>query len=132
MKPLRVKKNCEVTYDPVTGQERVLESAEEIDVLSDQGSIDSLGRRERYSADCGCYKPVGGRCVECGQLSCIDCHGRCYICSSPICLRHSIFVDFPDGRRLRFCSRCHAQGARRRRLHKVGRFLLSPFVDFEE
>lgn len=132
MRPLRVKKLYEVTHDPVSGQEQILDAMEEIDLLSDHGAVKSLGRHERPFGGCGCNQPIGGRCVECGALSCVQCHGRCYICAAPICLRHSVFVDSPDGRRLRFCGRCHAQVVRRQRLHKVGRFLLAPFVRFEE
>lgn len=132
MRPLRVKRNCEVTHDPVTGQERILESTYEVDVLSDQGSVDSLGKRERHFGDCGCNKPAGGRCVSCGSISCVDCHGHCHVCNAPTCLRCSVLVDMPGGQRLRFCRPCHAQIVRRQRLRAVGRFFLAPFVRFEE
>lgn len=132
MKPLRRKKQIEVEYDPVTGLERPLEYAHENDVLSDHGSIDTVSKRRRYFCDCGCNKPAGGRCAECRALSCVECHGRCQACASPLCLEHSVFVDGPDGRRQRFCRACYERLVRRERWRKVGRFLFSPFVHFED
>ena len=86
MKPLRRKKTCEVTHDPITGQERILELSQEDDFLSDHGSVDSAGLHQRYFRDCGCDGPIGGRCFECGAISCKSCHGRCHNCQKPICL----------------------------------------------
>lgn len=130
-RPLRRKRLLDVTEDPDTGQERILESSVEIDSLSDFGSIDTVGKRKQYFTDCGCHKPVGGRCVQCNGLSCVDCHGRCYVCSSPICLKCSIFVDSSAGGRIRFCRRCHDRLARRSLLRKIGRFFLAPLIDFD-
>ena len=132
MRPLRDKQEYEVTDGAAPGEERILGSSRELDVLSDQGSIDTLGTRRRYACDCGCYKPVGGRCYECGALSCVDCHGHCASCAKPICLAHSVFLDPPGGGRVRRCGRCQGQIARRQRLVRITRTLLSAFVRFEE
>lgn len=86
MKPLRRKKTCEVTHDPITGQERILELTQEEDFLSDHGSVDSASLHQRYFRDCGCDGPIGGRCFECGAISCKSCHRRCHNCQKPICL----------------------------------------------
>lgn len=92
MKPLRRKKTCEVTHDPITGQERILELTQEEDFLSDHGSVDSAGLHQRYFRDCGCDGPIGGRCFECGAISCKSCHRRCHNCQKPICIAHSNFL----------------------------------------
>ena len=48
MRPLRRKRQYEVTHDPVSGQERILESSDEDHLLGDEGSVDSLAKRNRY------------------------------------------------------------------------------------
>ena len=131
MKPLRRKRQYEVTQDPVSGQERILESSNEEHALGDAGSVDSLAKRNRYPNDCGCFKPVGGRCIQCGKLSCVDCHGHCNGCGKPLCLECSISIDLPDKQRIRLCGRCCLKLKRRERLSKAKRFLLSAFLEFE-
>ena len=129
MRPIRKKHYREVTDNPVTGRERPLEETDETDVLSDEGSIDTHGTRRRYPCDCGCYKPTGGRCAECGRLSCVSCHGHCEVCAKPLCLEDSCF---PEGRgRLRLCRRCYERVVRHKRIVTAARLFLSPFVRFE-
>jgi len=131
MRPLRRKRQYEVTQDPVSGQERVLESNDEDHLLGDEGSVDSLSKHNRYPSDCGCFKPVGGRCVQCGQLSCVDCFGHCNSCGKPLCLECSISIDLPNKQRIRLCERCYSKSKRRERLAKATRFLLSAFFEVE-
>ena len=130
MRPLRRKEHHELTDGRLPGQERTLESTHEIDLLSDGGSIDTLGRRIRHALDCGCHRPVGGRCANCGAISCVDCHAHCAACGRPLCLECSIFIEGEGPQRLRLCQSCHIQIARRKRLARVARFVLSPFVRF--
>ena len=130
MKPLRRKSHHDVTDGRVPGQERTLESSYEIDLLSDEGSIDTVGRCSHHACDCGCYKPAGGRCADCNALSCIDCHGHCAACGRPLCLECAVFIEGGGPQRLRLCQSCHVQIGRRQRLARVARFLLSPFVRF--
>lgn len=132
MRPLRRKNRYEVTDNPMTGQDRILELTQEEDVLSDQGSVDSASLHRRYIRDCGCDGPVGGRCFECQAISCRLCHGRCQGCQKPLCLQCSSFLDFGEHGRIRLCNRCYDETTRKQRLAKVGRFLLSPFVQFEK
>lgn len=130
MKPIRIKEHYVVARDPVTGGERILEANCEQDVLSDQGSIDTYGKRQLSPCDCGCFRPPGGRCYSCGALTCVECFGRCRTCAAPLCLEHSIFVETPGGGTLRFCRRCHDKLLRRRRLASFARVILSPFIGF--
>lgn len=129
-RPLRRKRHFEIAVDPETGKEYLFESSVEEDHLSDEDSIDSSLEHKQYPKNCGCYKSAGGRCAECGRISCVDCHGRCQKCGSPLCLFHSIFIDSSNGR-IRLCRRCHGQLVRQNRLRKVGRLLLSPIIEFE-
>ncbi len=131
MKPIRIKEQYEVTDDPATGHERILGSTYEEDILSDRGSINTLGKVTHYALHCGCYDEIGGRCYECGAISCVKCHGRCAVCSCPICQAHSIFVPSEGGRQLKLCRQCYDKTVRRRRIVGVTRFLLSPFIRFE-
>ena len=132
MKPLRRKEMLEVTENPITGQDRVLELTQEEDILSTHGSVDSAGLHRKYIRDCGCDGPVGGRCYECAAISCQACHGRCQSCQKPICLEHSNFLEINGQGRIRLCSRCSETLIRKQKIAKVGRFFFSMFIQFEE
>jgi len=131
MRPLRRKKKYEVTHNPITGEERILELTQEENVLSDQGSVDSESLSRRYIRDCGCDGPVGGRCYECGAISCTSCHGRCHSCQKPICLEHSNFLQVEGKESIRLCRRCYGSITRKQRLVRVGRFFLSLLMEEE-
>lgn len=128
MKPLRRKKSLHVTEDMNTGQERVLGMAQEDDVLSDLGSIDSLRLQKEYPLDCGCFSPVKGRCFECGALSCELHHGICQSCQKPICMEHSHFYELEGQGQIRLCRHCHDKVTRKQTRKKIGSFLLSLVV----
>ncbi len=130
MKPFRRKHKIETTAGQIPGQERILESRREDDVLSDEGSVDTMDVHKRYSSDCGCFQPPAGRCEFCKSLSCIACHGHCESCNAPICRECSVFVSSHGGQAARFCQRCHAVITRRARTASVVRFFLSPFARF--
>ena len=131
MKPLRRKKQYQVTHDPVTGQDRILNFTEEEDILSDQGSVDSAGYQRKYFLDCGCDAEIGGRCFDCGAISCKTHYGHCQGCQKPICMQHSSFIE-SDGQRIRLCGRCYNTVTRKQKLAKVSRFFLSIFFQPEE
>jgi len=133
-KPIRRKKIFQVTDDIRTGQERILETTDECDSLSKAGSIDTVGRVKKFFMDCGCDGPPGGRCHEdgCGAIVCQTCFGHCAGCQKPLCLEHSWFVESPDRGRIRLCRHCRDKLVRKERWGKIARFLLSPFVRFEE
>lgn len=129
MKPLRRKKNYEVTQDPKTGLDRILNLIEEEDILSDQGSVDSTRVHYKSFLDCECDSEIGGRCFECGAVSCKTCHGRCNSCQKPICLEHSSFLQVGGEDRIRLCRRCYDSIIRKQKLARVGRIFLSLFID---
>ena len=128
MKPLRRKHTRHVTQDPVTGQDRTLGWTCEEDVLSDHGSVDSTSMQRKFFLDCGCDGEAAGRCFECGSLNCSECYGRCQQCRKPICMQHSCFLETDQGE-MRLCGRCFDKTSRKRTRAKVGRFLLSLFVE---
>lgn len=130
-RPIRRKRQVEVTDDPFSGQERILEECHENDYLVN-GSIDTHSKRKRYFRDCGCDGPVGGRCFECGAISCQNHHGHCNQCGKPICMQHSVSIAIESQQPMRLCQHCHDEMVRRHRLRKIVRTLLLPFVRFEE
>ena len=131
MRPLRRTRHDNTTVDPKTGKECPSESFYQDDLLSDKGSVDTLSNHRDYIQHCGCPGPVGGCCHDCGEFSCVKCHGRCGSCMKPLCLECSVFVDVAGGGKVRLCRRCHLRIVRRERLAKVTRLLLSPFIRFE-
>ena len=133
MKPIRRKETREVAYDPATGHDQILELSGGEDTLSDQGSVDSIKFRRKFFRACGCDAEIGGRCKECGAISCIACHGRCHRCKKPICLEHSAFlVETESIEGTRLCNRCYGEVTRKQKWTKVGRFLLSTIVREEQ
>ena len=132
MKPIRRKKRQEVIYDPITGQDRVLDETHEEDVLSDRGSVDSTGIHRKFFQDCGCDAESDGRCAQCQAISCPACHGRCHICQKPICLEHSSFIETEGQERMRLCSRCYGKVTRKQKWARVGRFFLATLVQEEQ
>lgn len=129
MRPLRRKRTGQVTHDPTTGKERILEMNEKEDFLSGHGSVDSADLSHKYFRDCGCDGPIGGRCYECQSISCKDCHGRCHRCQKPICLSCSSFLEIEKDNPLRLCKRCHDILSRKRSWLKVAKVIRSIFVE---
>jgi hypothetical protein len=132
MKPFRRKQNCQVTTDPLTGLDRILAFSREEDVLSDEGSIDSTGVERKVFLDCGCDGETGGRCYECGAISCRACHGHCANCHKPICMEHSRFADGGNGESIRLCRNCYDVLSRKQVRAKVRRAVLSLFLKRKE
>ena len=113
----------------------------EIHDLSDlDGSLESTYFEEKYNQHCGCFGPPGGRCSECGAISCLRCHQHCggsgnpssRGCGKPLCREHSYYISTDDGRNLPFCKRCRGKISRKEYRHKVGNLLLSPFIELDE
>jgi len=113
----------------------------EIHNLSDvDGSLESVYFEETFNHPCGCFAPLGGRCSECGVISCIRCHQHCggtdnpipLGCGKPLCREHSYYMMLNDNKTLPFCKRCHGKIIRKRHWQKVGRLLLEPFVEQED
>ena len=132
MKPLRRKTIFEVTHDPYTGQERILKMTKEEDVLSDEGSVDSTSKRQKFFLDCGCDSEIGGRCYEYGAINCKTCFGRCQNCQKPLCMQHSNLLEIKDHGAIRLCNKCHNAIVRKQNLKNICKFVISPFVQFEK
>ena len=109
----------------------------EVHNLSDQdGSLDSVYFEEKYNHHCGCFALPGGRCCECGVISCIRCHCHCggsddqtYLgCGKPLCREHSHYMML-EGVNIPFCKHCHGKFTRKQQRARVTRCLLDPFIE---
>jgi len=132
MKPYREQKNYEATYDPDTGKDRIWLHKEKQTYRSSSGSINTDGVTRIVFKDCGCDGEIGGRCYECGDVSCKECHGRCEKCKKPICLQHSKFMKTDTGEMIRLCGEHYDELSRKRNRKKILSFLLFPFVERAE
>ena len=112
----------------------------EIHNQSDQdGSVESVYFEERINQKCGCFADVGGRCAECGAISCIRCHQHCggsdnclpLGCGKPLCREHTHYRAIGDGTAIPFCQQCASKMTRKKRQQIATRLLLSPFIDRE-
>ena len=133
-KPVKRNSTVVVTPDPDTGQVCATPVEETVIMLSPEGSIDTVRVVHDRVYHCGCnaQKAMGGRCIECRMVSCIDCFGRCARCSRPLCLEHSRFVQDRRGVSERLCRRCGERKARQQTAGAVLKGLLLPFLSFEE
>ena len=112
----------------------------EVHNLSDQdGSLESVYYEETLNQHCGCFAPPGGRCSECGVISCIRCHQHCggtensssIGCGKPLCREHSHYITVANGRTMPFCKQCFSKITRKHNRQKVCRLLLAPFIEQE-
>ena len=112
----------------------------EVHNLSDQdGSLESVYYEETLNQHCGCFAPPGGRCGECGVISCIRCHQHCggtenpssIGCGKPLCREHSHYITVADSRTMPFCKQCFSKITRKHNRQKVCRLLLAPFIEQE-
>lgn len=112
----------------------------EVHNLSDQdGALESVYFEESFNQHCGCFAPPGGRCGECGVISCIRCHQHCggtenpnpIGCGKPLCREHSYYLTVADGKTIPFCKRCYGRTTRRQRRQRIAGLLLAPIVELE-
>ena len=105
-----------------------LKGSGEVHNLSDQDdSLESTYFEEAYSHHCGCFAEPGGRCSECGRISCVRCHRHCggsdnqthLGCGKPLCREHSHSITFAGGASIPFCSDCYDRLSRRQRRARV-------------
>lgn len=129
MRPLRRKKKLHVT-EGRDGGDRILNSMQRDDVLSDERSIDSLYLERTSFLDCGCNAEPAGRCFDCSAISCRVHHGICASCQKPICMEHSRFIETKNHESIRLCRQCYEKTQRKQIRKKVGRFFFS--LIFEE
>jgi len=112
----------------------------EIHNQSDQdGSVESVYIEERINQKCGCFADVGGRCAECGAVSCVHCHQHCggsdnpvsLGCGKPLCREHAHYRTIGDETAIPFCKQCASKMTRKKRRQIATHLLLSPFIDRE-
>ncbi len=127
-----------ISIDPETGMFDELEGNVECHRLSDEdGSLESFQIVQRVRNHCGCFTPAGGRCAECGRISCIGCHAHCggtrnpvpQGCQKPLCRECSHYLIFMNGQTIPFCKSCYGKIVRKERWQIAGRILLLPFID---
>jgi len=132
MKPIRGEHTEKVAHDPWRHTEQKFGQDDTAHVLTDTDGLGSHHRTELYACVCGCLTEPGGFCAVCGGLVCRDCFSRCEDCQVPLCPAHRVhFVD-TEGNRHHLCSRCHATNGRKQVVRRIGRTLLSFFVEKEE
>jgi|GEM_PF-6088655 len=135
---LRRIKKILVGRNPADNSVDNLGGTDEIHNISDQdGCLESIYTEETQNQHCGCFGSPGGRCSECGVISCVKCHRHCggtevstsLGCGKPLCREHSRYLQLGDGNNLPFCKQCYGKLRRKQSWRKVGRFLADPFVD---
>jgi hypothetical protein len=103
------------------------------------GSIESIYIEERMSQKCGCFADAGGRCAECGAVSCVRCHQHCggndntvsQGCGKPICREHTRYQLISGTTLIPFCGQCAQKMNRKKQRQIVVRLLLSPLIEQE-
>ena len=101
--------------------------------------LESVYYEEILNQKCGCFAPAGGRCSECGAISCIRCHQHCggtenpssLGCGKPLCREHCHYLTLSEGKILPLCKQCFSKITRKLNRQKACRLLLSPFIEQE-
>ena len=132
----RIKKIV-VGLNPGDNTAQNLGGTEETHQLSDQDdALESVYCEEKTNLHCGCFGAPGGRCSECGVISCEKCHRHCggsegsnpLGCGKPLCREHSHYLEI-NGVSLPFCKRCYGKITRSERWRKIGKAIINPFVE---
>ena len=114
-----------------------LGGTEETHNISDlDEALESTYYEEKTSLHCGCFGVPGGRCSECGVISCEKCHRHCggseqsssLGCGKPLCREHSHYLEI-NGVSLPFCKRCYSKITRSKKWRKIGKTIMNPFVE---
>jgi len=126
-RPLRQDIDFRITFDK-EGKPVVLPLNGKCHTLSRDGAINggSLIQDHFYSCGHPMSFPLGGQCVECGRLSCLQCFWTCSTCHCPLCKRHGITAKSEQGSEVTLCASCYDVLKRSRFIKR----LLSPFVSF--
>lgn len=135
MKPIRGEHKRSVIHDPWDRTEQPVAHQDVAHVVTPNGALESATVDRQFALGCGCLgKPAAGFCALCETPVCADCYGFCANdgCGRPLCRRHSVFFQAPDGTMRRLCGRCYDGHTRRRLGRAVIRTFLGPFVRFED
>jgi len=112
----------------------------EVHNFSEQtGTMESVYYETAQNQRCGCLAPPGGRCSECGAISCSRCHQHCggtenpspIGCGRPLCREHSHYMAVADGKAIPFCGQCYGEISRKQNRKKITNLLFSPFIEQE-
>ena len=127
--PVQRKGNFRITYDQL-GTPTVVAVDAEGHAVTKEGSTDSAGLVFDTFYSCGhpLTFPLGGQCVECLALSCLQCFWTCLACHCPLCKKHGIVVESKQGGKATYCASCY-DVLKRRQFIKL---LLSPLVRFDD
>jgi hypothetical protein len=113
----------------------------EIHQQSDQdGSVESIYIEERTTLKCGCYADIGGRCAECGAVSCVRCHQHCggsqnpvsLGCGKPLCREHTSYQTIAESVTIPLCRQCKAKLNRKKHRQIATNLILNPFIERED
>lgn len=126
--PVRRELNFRITFDK-NGKPVVIPVNGGHHSVSQEGSTDSAGLIVDSFYSCGhpMTFPVGGQCIECQALSCLQCFWTCSACHCPICKKHGFVTTSDQGQKITLCASCLGILKRRRWMKR----LLSPFVRFD-
>lgn len=137
---LRKIRKLFVSPNPDNNTVDSLESDDEIHCLSDvDDAAESTYVKQVFNRACGCFLPPGGRCSECGAISCVKCHKHCggtenphpMGCGRPLCREHTHMLTLQSGQTVPFCRQCHGKAVRRQRWQIAGRLLRDSLVEEE-
>ena len=127
--PVRRDVWLRLTYDQ-EGNPALVPVQGEAFTLSQEGSIDRVLISQERFYHCGCSgeNQLGGQCgePECGRTSCIQCFSRCFLCSKPLCLEHTGYVEAREGTRVPLCAVCEDSVRTRLFWSRLTRGLLPP------
>jgi hypothetical protein len=101
--------------------------------------VESLYIEEKINLKCGCFAEIGGRCAECGAVSCVHCHQHCggtsnpipLGCGKPLCREHTHYKRINETTIIPLCSQCAGKMSRKKYRQITAQLLLSPFVQQE-
>ena len=130
--PIR-RKGVVFVHRDSKGNEHVSWVHGEETTLSPDGSPDTieLHSDETYPCLHPLHHPFGGRCADCGALSCERCHTHCenQNCNKPICPACAKHLPVKDQVGGTLCRACAESVSRQRRIGGALSFLIAPFVE---
>jgi len=130
-RPIRRALDVFSRHDPRAGKTTDLPTESRETLLSSDGSIDTVTVRHPQFLDCGhsIEVPIGGRCLECGSLSCATCHDQCSGCRRPLCLSCTRIDQVQGQEAIKWCSHCVGPERRKRRWRKIKMTAIRPFIE---
>lgn len=132
MKPIRGEKKAVTATNPWTGRQQFISETKSAHEINDLGALESSSVEELSVSSCGHVAPPAGFCAHCVDQGlegtvCASCLGECASCLKPICHRHSF-----SHQESVYCEPCRDALRRKHLTKRIGRFLFSPFVRFED